>query len=60
MTRQSEAFAREGIDLDTSTLADWVGASTATLAPLLALVRAHVLAAERRTGTARCLVPLLP
>ncbi|WP_408870817.1 hypothetical protein [Gluconacetobacter takamatsuzukensis] len=48
------------MDLDTSTLADWVGASTATLAPLLALVRAHVLAAERRTGTARCLVPLLP
>ncbi|WP_246285797.1 IS66 family transposase, partial [Nguyenibacter vanlangensis] len=50
LNRQSEAFAREGIDLDTSTLADWVGACTATLAPLLALVRAHVLAAERLHG----------
>jgi len=41
------AFAREGVDLDTSTLADWVGACTATLAPLTALIRAHVLAAGR-------------
>jgi len=50
LNRQSEAFAREGIDLDTSTLADWVGACTATLDPLIALVRAHVLAAERLHG----------
>ncbi|WP_264986540.1 IS66 family transposase, partial [Komagataeibacter swingsii] len=50
LNRQSEAFAREGIDLDTSTLADWVGASTATLAPLIAQIRAHVLAAERLHG----------
>nr|WP_259650287.1 IS66 family transposase [Gluconacetobacter diazotrophicus] len=50
LNRQSEAFAREGIDLDTSTLADWVGACTATLAPLIALVRAHVLSAERLHG----------
>ncbi|MBV1835300.1 transposase domain-containing protein [Komagataeibacter pomaceti] len=41
LNRQSAAFAREGIDLDTSTLADWVGACTATLAPLIAQVRAH-------------------
>ncbi|KPH88014.1 hypothetical protein GLUCOINTEAF2_0203996 [Komagataeibacter intermedius AF2] len=47
LNRQSAAFAREGIDLDTSTLADWVGACTATLAPLTALIRAHVLAARR-------------
>ncbi|WP_415578936.1 IS66 family transposase, partial [Komagataeibacter xylinus] len=47
LNRQSDAFAREGIDLDTSTLADWVGACTATLAPLTALIRAHVLAAQR-------------
>ncbi|QEO18894.1 IS66 family transposase [Acetobacter vaccinii] len=50
LNRQSAAFAREGIDLDTSTLADWVGACTATLAPLIAQVRAHVLAAERLHG----------
>jgi transposase len=47
LNRQSDAFAREGIDLDTSTLADWVGACTATLAPLNALIRVHVLAAGR-------------
>ncbi len=47
LNRQSDAFAREGIHLDTSTLADWVGSCTATLAPLTALIRAHVLAAER-------------
>ena len=47
LNRQSESFAREGIELDVSTLADWVGACTATLAPLVALLRAHVLAAER-------------
>ncbi len=35
LNRQSESFAREGIDLDVSTLADWVGACTATLAPLV-------------------------
>ena len=41
---------REGIDLDVSTLADWVGACTAALAPLEALIRAHVMAAERIHG----------
>ena len=43
LNRQSETFAREGIELDVSTMADWVGACTATLAPLIALIRAHVL-----------------
>ena len=50
LNRQSETFAREGVELDTSTLADWVGACTATLSPLVALIRAHVLAAERVHG----------
>lgn len=50
LNRQSEAYAREGIDLDVSTLADWVGACTATLAPLFTLLRAHVMAAERLHG----------
>jgi len=50
LNRQSEAYAREGIDLDVSTLADWVGASTATLAPLFTLLQAHVMAAERLHG----------
>jgi transposase len=50
LNRQSEAYAREGIDLDVSTLADWVGACTATLAPLFILIRTHVMAAERLHG----------
>jgi transposase len=50
LNRQSEVYAREGIDLDVSTLADWVGACAATLSPLVTLIRSHVLAAERIHG----------
>ena len=50
LNRQSESFAREGIELDVSTLADWVGACTASLAPLNELIRRHVFAAERLYG----------
>jgi transposase len=45
--RQSATYAREGVELDVSTLADWVGACAATLMPLVLLIRAHVFAAER-------------
>ena len=45
--RQSAIYAREGIDLDVSTLADWVGAAAATLMPLIGAVRAHVFAGVR-------------
>ncbi len=47
LNRQSERFAREGIELSVSTLADQVGACTAALRPVYALIEAHVLAAER-------------
>jgi transposase len=47
LNRQSVLYAREGIDLDVSTLADWVGACAAMLMPLVLLIRAHVFAAER-------------
>jgi transposase len=50
LNRQSDAYAREGIELDVSTLADWVGACTATLAPVVTLIREHVMAAERIHG----------
>ena len=50
LTRQSRAFAAEGIEIDVSTLADWVGRACATLAPLQERIRAHVLAAERLHG----------
>ena len=47
LNRQSVVYAREGIDLDVSTLADWVGAAAATLMPLVEVIRTHVFAAER-------------
>src|SRR5580700_9523744 len=47
LTRQSASYAREGVELDVSTLADWVGAASATLMPLVEAIRAHVFAAER-------------
>ena len=50
LNRQSERYAREGIDLDLSTLADLVGTAAAVLVPLHELIRQHVLAAERLHG----------
>ncbi|HEX6093914.1 MAG TPA: IS66 family transposase [Dongiaceae bacterium] len=50
LNRQSERYAREGVDLDVSSLADHVGAGVAALAPLHELIRRHVLAAERLHG----------
>ena len=50
LNRQSERYAREGIDLSVSTLADQVGACMTALQPLHALIEAHVLAAERLHG----------
>jgi transposase len=47
LNRQSAVYAREGVDLDVSTLADWVGAAAATLMPLVLLIRQQVFAAER-------------
>ena len=41
--RQSQIYAREGVELDRSTLADWVGACSALLAPLLEALAKHVL-----------------
>jgi transposase len=50
LNRQSGRYAREGIDLSVSTLADQVGVCTLALQPLHALIEAHVLAAERLHG----------
>ena len=41
--RQSQIFDRDGIDLERSTLADWVGNSTALLEPLADAIGRHVL-----------------
>lgn len=40
--RQSQIYEREGIDLDRSTMADWVGKSTALLEPLADAIGKHV------------------
>ncbi len=50
LNRQSENFFRENLLLSVSTLADWVGACTATLAPLVELIRQHVMAGDRLHG----------
>jgi transposase len=50
LNRQSEQYAREGIELSVSTMADHVGACAATLTPLFELIKAHVLAGERLHG----------
>ncbi len=42
--RQAEIYAREGVELERSTLADWVGQSAALLRPLVDALERHVLA----------------
>ena len=70
LNRQAERYALEGVPISLSTMADAVGASYVALNPILRLVEAHVLAAERlhgddttvpvlakgRTDTGRCWV----
>jgi len=50
LNRQSDQFAREGVELPLSTMADHVGACAASLLPLYELIKAHVFAAERIHG----------
>ena len=45
--RQSEIYAREGVELERSTLADWVGGTSQLLAPLVEALRRHVLSATK-------------
>jgi transposase len=45
--RQSQIFAREGIDLDRSTLADWVGSAHGLLDPLLKALEKYVMSAGK-------------
>jgi transposase len=48
--RQSDIYAREGIDLERSTLAKWVGDSSKLLTPLVEALRRYVMAAEKIHG----------
>ena len=47
LNRQSNIYAREGVDITRSTLAGWVGQSAALLRPLLDAVQRHVMAATK-------------
>ena len=50
LNRQAERYAREGVPLALSTLADQVGTACAVLKPLLERIETHVFSAERLHG----------
>src|SRR6202795_4281897 len=50
LNRQAERYAKEGVPISLSTLADQVGGCTVTLMPLFKRIEAHVLSAERLHG----------
>jgi transposase len=45
--RQSEIYARHGVELERSTLADWVGGTSELLEPLVESLRRYVMAAGK-------------
>src|SRR6201998_160021 len=47
LNRQSKTYAREGIEIDVSTLADRVGACVVALDPIIEAIRTHVMSADR-------------
>jgi transposase len=47
LNRQAERYAKEGVEISLSTLADQVGVCAAALQPIHDLIRTHVLGAER-------------
>jgi transposase len=50
LNRQAERYAREGVPLSLSTLADQIGACASVLRPIYDRLQAHVMAAERLHG----------
>ncbi len=48
--RQSQIYQRDGIDLDRSTLADWVGSASELLDPLVTAIRDYVFKAHKIHG----------
>jgi transposase len=45
--RQSEIYARQGVEIERSTLAGWVGAASELLSPLVGAIQKHVLAGTK-------------
>lgn len=58
--RQSEIYARSGIELERSTLAGWVGGASRVLAPLVEAVKRHVLDTAKLHGDDTPLPVLAP
>jgi len=48
--RQSEIYAREGVELGRSTLAKWVGQTSRLLEPLIEALRRYVISADKLHG----------
>jgi transposase len=48
--RQAEIYEREGVELERSTLADWVGGASRVLAPLVEATRRYVLESAKLHG----------
>jgi len=48
--RQAQIYAREGVDLDRSTLAEWVGGCSRLLQPLVETLRRHVMSSDKLHG----------
>src|SRR5580704_4773910 len=48
--RQAEIYQREGVELDRSTLADWVGGASRILQPLVEALKKYVLGADKLHG----------
>src|SRR6202048_4715885 len=45
--RQSEIYARDGVEVDRSTMAEWVGGCSRLLEPLVEALRRHVMSTEK-------------
>ena len=50
LNRQAERYALEGVPISLSTMADAVGSGCTALDPVLKLIEAHVMAAQRLHG----------
>jgi len=58
--RQSQIYQRDGIDLDRSTLADWVGSASQLLDPLVTAMRGYVFKAHKIHGDDTAVPVLCP
>jgi transposase len=58
--RQSQMYAREGVDLDRSTLAKWVGEASALMEPLVEALRRYVMTTDKLHGDDTPLPVLAP